>query len=582
MAPVVGPARIPWSTDVSYTENLCQQSLMLPQVDFDALWNREGTSDVARATAANNLVKLMFVPSTYTPNHQRSLLKNVQTLKLEYKGALASMLLGDNSAVVKSRHNWWTFVDSMMVSKGLYNEAAMMSIRNKIGERVAQVIDPAPAAPTGITKKHGKAREQHLPEAGPSTPRAGPNPERQQAQTTNASQTLKKASSSNNPPPYFPRRLATRLSKPASIPQIVQSGAGRARSDRRLAPEAIDTDLPCPPARPSVTWADDEAATGSGLARKKQKLSNPDKEAAASSDVGGWTSAELRALPSLASPPGKASPSHDSRPELRVRLPNLAALPADPPPVPPSPHRMCSARRDADVLVINDDPSAPLVAARPAAAREPPARPAVAQAQPPPLPPALNTPPVPLACAAPQSIDPLTECYKCGVALGQGAAGEEHLRRCLDGDAGATVLQCPICDAQLEHMAQLARERHVDACCNLAMSGASVASTSKTPMSTTRLHRIDSDTAAGSSKQVDPLASGTVGGRRDYADFVASELSVPRDDVTALALECQVCYQEFDRGDKLRRMSCYCVYHSECLGLYWTAKPGSFCPTHDR
>lgn len=43
--------------------------------------------------------------------------------------------------------------------------------------------------------------------------------------------------------------------------------------------------------------------------------------------------------------------------------------------------------------------------------------------------------------------------------------------------------------------------------------------------------------------------------------------------------QCGVCMEDFETGTRLTRLSCYCVYHEECVSRWWTTG-GGFCPLH--
>ncbi|GAA5907632.1 hypothetical protein JCM8208_000024 [Rhodotorula glutinis] len=167
-------------------------------------------------------------------------------------------------------------------------------------------------------------------------------------------------------------------------------------------------------------------------------------------------------------------------------------------------------------------------------------------------PPAPAPAPAPVVVAAPQSPPPpaplhddhaLSRCPKCDLAFvsADPTAVEVHLRACLDA-GGATVCECPVCGQGLGDMGEEEQARHVGECCEGAMSGGG-------------------------------------GGAREHVVFVSDDKTTPRDDKTLEPLECIMCLDDFAPGERLARLSCYCVFHEPCIVEFWQ-QPGKFCPTH--
>ncbi|GAA5902936.1 uncharacterized protein JCM6883_007286 [Sporobolomyces salmoneus] len=185
---------------------------------------------------------------------------------------------------------------------------------------------------------------------------------------------------------------------------------------------------------------------------------------------------------------------------------------------------------------------------------------------PPPLPRA-RTPPPPVVAPAPVAPPPqqhdddaLTSCPKCQFPLLSltPLESEQHLRDCFDsgGGQGAHLEECPVCETKLtgEGWTREKGEKHVDECCRGL-------------------------TAAGGGGTGGGTTMGEKRGRRDHVVFVCDEKSIPKDDKTGTALECSFCLDEFSPDTSLARLSCYCIYHEECVKEYWT-QPGKFCPLH--
>ncbi|BGP33814.1 hypothetical protein JCM10296v2_005619 [Rhodotorula toruloides] len=182
-------------------------------------------------------------------------------------------------------------------------------------------------------------------------------------------------------------------------------------------------------------------------------------------------------------------------------------------------------------------PAPPLPAAAPAPpapAPPPPAQPA-AQPAPPPL--------APLAPLAREDSQLFASCPKCAFPLLDlsPSEAETHLRSCLDS-SGATVTECPVCGMLMDGFAEREVEKHVDDCCKgVGGSGSKAA--------------------------------------REHVVFIADSKTVPKDEKTGEALECIMCFDEFEPSQRLARLSCYCCYHEACIVEYWQ-NPSKFCPTH--
>jgi hypothetical protein len=44
--------------------------------------------------------------------------------------------------------------------------------------------------------------------------------------------------------------------------------------------------------------------------------------------------------------------------------------------------------------------------------------------------------------------------------------------------------------------------------------------------------------------------------------------------------ECVICFEEFQPGDEMGRMECWCKFHRACIRQWWETKGGGSCPTH--
>lgn len=53
------------------------------------------------------------------------------------------------------------------------------------------------------------------------------------------------------------------------------------------------------------------------------------------------------------------------------------------------------------------------------------------------------------------------------------------------------------------------------------------------------------------------------------------------DRITDRAPQCAICYDQFEPGVELARLSCMCLLHYECTRSWWD-KGGKFCILHSK
>ncbi|GAA5971992.1 hypothetical protein JCM11641_002445 [Rhodosporidiobolus odoratus] len=179
----------------------------------------------------------------------------------------------------------------------------------------------------------------------------------------------------------------------------------------------------------------------------------------------------------------------------------------------------------------------------------------------------------------------LSTCPVCHLALSTFPTptdSETHLRRCLDsatgGGAGEGVdIECPVCGFEMPGgWDEERRARHVDDCCNGVGGGIGGG--------------VGLGLGGGGGGGVGMgVAGGRVGrergGRREFAVFVATEKTAPKDQKTGEALECIFCLDDLLPLQSLARLSCYCIFHEGCIKEFWEVDAekgggGKWCPTH--
>ncbi|KAF2840974.1 hypothetical protein M501DRAFT_907772, partial [Patellaria atrata CBS 101060] len=46
------------------------------------------------------------------------------------------------------------------------------------------------------------------------------------------------------------------------------------------------------------------------------------------------------------------------------------------------------------------------------------------------------------------------------------------------------------------------------------------------------------------------------------------------------AQECVFCLEDFEQGDEMGRLECFCKFHKTCIRKWWDIKGVGSCPTH--
>jgi len=44
--------------------------------------------------------------------------------------------------------------------------------------------------------------------------------------------------------------------------------------------------------------------------------------------------------------------------------------------------------------------------------------------------------------------------------------------------------------------------------------------------------------------------------------------------------ECIICLEDYEAGDKMARLVCWCKFHEKCITEWWDKKGRGACPTH--
>lgn len=101
---------------------------------------------------------------------------------------------------------------------------------------------------------------------------------------------------------------------------------------------------------------------------------------------------------------------------------------------------------------------------------------------------------------------------------------------------------CPVCNSAIANLDSVAREQHVDACLKTL------------------------DTASES----------------HLPDRKRMLISVLTDKTSTPLEECSICYEEFEPGQSIGRLECFCVFHQKCILEWFSRKGAGSCPLHNQ
>ncbi|KAL5423912.1 hypothetical protein PMIN04_003581 [Paraphaeosphaeria minitans] len=142
--------------------------------------------------------------------------------------------------------------------------------------------------------------------------------------------------------------------------------------------------------------------------------------------------------------------------------------------------------------------------------------------------------------------------------------------------------ECPVCGNELPAKGpggdEAERTQHVAECIALHSGSPPPAPTTPADLSSTSLPsqrpRGMSSVARngeGSSNRMSMMARGMV-------PYVATEKDCV--DEEGNEAECVICFEEFEAGDKMARLVCWCKFHESCIKEWWDKKGRGACPTH--
>ncbi len=132
---------------------------------------------------------------------------------------------------------------------------------------------------------------------------------------------------------------------------------------------------------------------------------------------------------------------------------------------------------------------------------------------------------------------------------------------------------CPVCGKVLYHLSVTDKESHIDKCLTKLnndqptqsppwMRNRMVTYTLDGPLKVKRSHNHSNS-----------LTEKSQGAESIYSVETTSSRSTTSN-------ECVICFEEFEKGDKVARLECLCVYHHDCIKTWFSRKGEGNCPVH--
>ncbi|PSN64956.1 hypothetical protein BS50DRAFT_601498 [Corynespora cassiicola Philippines] len=141
--------------------------------------------------------------------------------------------------------------------------------------------------------------------------------------------------------------------------------------------------------------------------------------------------------------------------------------------------------------------------------------------------------------------------------------------------------ECPVCGNELPPKGpngeDSERVQHVDECVQLHSASPRPAAPTNQTSTSLPSQRTRGMSTAGNGE------GASTGNRLIYAargmvDYIATEKDCFDEDGDQA--ECIICFEEFEQGDRMSRLACWCKFHEACIKQWWETKGRGACPTH--
>ncbi|UPX11979.1 uncharacterized protein EKO05_0002557 [Ascochyta rabiei] len=146
--------------------------------------------------------------------------------------------------------------------------------------------------------------------------------------------------------------------------------------------------------------------------------------------------------------------------------------------------------------------------------------------------------------------------------------------------------ECPICGGELPAKGpdgdDSARSQHIEECIALHSSSPAPNSAATRPQAQTSAS-LPTTRTRGMSSAGNAEGAGSSSHRHSHAargmfPYTATEKDCI--DENGDDAECVICFEEFQPGDKMARLVCWCKFHETCIKQWWKMKGRGACPTH--
>ncbi|KXS95297.1 hypothetical protein AC578_5985 [Pseudocercospora eumusae] len=130
--------------------------------------------------------------------------------------------------------------------------------------------------------------------------------------------------------------------------------------------------------------------------------------------------------------------------------------------------------------------------------------------------------------------------------------------------------ECPVCGEEMPP-GDSVRERHIEDCIATRFSSTPTQSSVR-PAPAPGTPERDSNTPEGSRPRATSFRPrGMYKSKATEKDCIGAD-GEPQ--------ECIICFEEFEEGDELGTMECWCKFHRDCIRGWWKKKGAGSCPTH--
>ncbi|KAF1846328.1 FYVE-domain-containing protein [Cucurbitaria berberidis CBS 394.84] len=143
--------------------------------------------------------------------------------------------------------------------------------------------------------------------------------------------------------------------------------------------------------------------------------------------------------------------------------------------------------------------------------------------------------------------------------------------------------ECPICGDELPQKGhgndESARTQHIEECIALhSASPAPAATLTRVASASLPSQRTRGMSSAGGNGEGASNQNRMSHAARGMFPYIATEKDCMDDE--GREAECIICLEDFEAGDRMARLVCWCKFHEKCIKEWWVKKGRGACPTH--